>query len=73
MKSWLFFSFLSAIGTITFTQASESFHEPADFDVSDALKNLGVDVSEIPALNGFDADAPTGECSVAVSGKHGKY
>jgi hypothetical protein len=67
MRSWLFFGLLSAIGRITFTRANENLYEPAEFDVITALKTLGIDVSEIPALDGFNADAPTGECSVAVS------
>lgn len=45
---------------------SQSF-EPADFNVTKALLNNGVDVSAIPDLSGLPERSTLNSCSIAVS------
>jgi hypothetical protein len=44
--------------------------EPADFDVSKALFNNGVNVSDIPDLAGLAKRSLPSGCSIAVSAHH---
>jgi hypothetical protein len=57
---------LFTIGSIALSETNQTPFESANFDVSAALNDLGVDVSEIPALR---LTGPSTEelCSVAVS------
>lgn len=65
MRYWL--SLLSAVGGIALSRADQTPFEPADFDVTAALKDKGVDVSRIPALDGFAIESTDNPCSAAVS------
>ena len=42
-------------------------YEPADFNVTAALEELGIEVSELPPLANLAKRAGTGACSAAVS------
>jgi hypothetical protein len=44
-----------------------STFEPADFNVTEALLNDGVDVTAIPGLAGLAERSSSGACSIAVS------
>jgi hypothetical protein len=41
--------------------------EPADFNVTQALRDNGVDVTAIPGLAGLAERSSAGACSIAVS------
>ena len=46
---------------------SQSTFEPADFNITEALLDNGVDVSALPDLAPLVDRAPTGGCSAAVN------
>lgn len=46
---------------------AQSFSEPADFNVTAALVDLGVDVSALPELDSLSQWSSTAGCSIAVS------
>lgn len=63
---------LSAIGGLTLAQAAatSSAIETDDFSITDALEDLGVDVSQIPALESFasiETRSTDKACAAAVS------
>jgi hypothetical protein len=45
-------------------------YEPADFNVTTALEELGIDVSQLPPLSDLSRRGDTGLCSAAVSSAH---
>jgi hypothetical protein len=72
MHPWTLLGGLSAIGGVALAHATAI--EPDNFNVTSALKDLGVDVSEIPALQSlFSIQSRSSEksCSIAVSEKFG--
>jgi len=72
------FSLLSLVGAAALATAQDNFDttgsnlakaiEPTDFNVTDALVALGVNVSTIPALAALSERSSVSACSIAVSG-----
>jgi hypothetical protein len=56
---------LTAIAFATIN--AQSYFEPANFDPTDALADLGVDISKIPELEALSPRADTSSCAIAVS------
>lgn len=68
MRAWCLFGALSAAGGVAL--ATADVIEPSNFNVTEALAQLGVDVSRIPALesfSGIQARSTDGACAAAVS------
>jgi hypothetical protein len=72
MHPWILLGGLSAIGGVALAHASAI--EPDNFNITSALEDLGVDVSEIPALqslSSIQSRSSETSCSIAVSEKFG--
>jgi hypothetical protein len=68
MRAWSLFGALSAAGGIALANADVI--ESSNFNVTEGLEQLGVDVSSIPALksfSGIQARSTEGACAAAVS------
>jgi hypothetical protein len=68
MRAWSLFGALSAAGGIAL--ASADVIESSNFNVTEGLQQLGVDVSSIPALKSFggiQTRSTEGACAAAVS------
>jgi hypothetical protein len=61
-------SSLVSLGFMPSGILAQDVFEPADFNVTEALLNNGVNVSAIPDLSGLAERSLLGGCSVAVSG-----
>lgn len=71
MRTWSVFGALSAVGGLAL--ASADVIQESNFNVTEGLAQLGVDVSNIPALqsfSGIQARSTEGACAAAVSLKH---
>lgn len=71
MRTWSVFGALSAVGGLTLANADVI--QASNFNVTEGLAQLGVDVSSIPALqsfSGIQARSTEGACAAAVSLKH---
>jgi hypothetical protein len=55
-----------AIGVVVTGAWAQTTVEPADFNVTEALLNHGVDVASIPALAGLVERSSNSACSIAV-------
>jgi hypothetical protein len=60
-------SLFISLGLVPSTIAVQDYFEPADFNISEALSENGVDVSTIPELSELKAGPLGGSCSIAVS------
>jgi hypothetical protein len=60
-------SSLVSLGFMPSGILAQDVFEPADFNVTEALLNNGVNVSAIPELSGLADRSLLGGCSVAVS------
>lgn len=68
MRAWSLFGALSAAGGVALVTADVI--EPSNFNVTEGLEQLGVDVSSIPALesfSGIQTRSTDGACAAAVS------
>jgi hypothetical protein len=68
MRAWSLFGALSAAGGIALANADVI--ESSNFNVTEGLEQLGVDVSSIPALksfSGIQARSTEGACAAVVS------
>lgn len=58
---------IGALAASTFAQANTGAFEPADFNITDALIDNGVNVSAIPELSGLvQRTLDLSPCSIAV-------
>lgn len=71
MPIWSVFGALSAVGGIAL--ANTDVIQASNFNITEGLAQLGVDVSSIPALqsfSGIQARSTEAACAAAVSLKH---
>jgi hypothetical protein len=59
-------SVLSVVGAFAAAVTAQSTFEATDFNVTEALLDVGVNISSIPALEGLVQRSSTSGCSIAV-------
>lgn len=56
-----------ALGFLASVSAQDSVFEPADFNVTEALIDQGINVTALPGLDSLGTRSSTAGCSIAVS------